>query len=272
MDKTLVLKFGGASLKDIAHFENVASIIESESKLYKRVCVVVSAIAGMTDYLGSLADLVHSHPSGREKDMLLSVGERVSMSLLAMILQKKGIEAVSLTGSQAGIITTAEHSNAKIIDVRPKRLTAVFDSNKIPIIAGFQGVSLAGEITTLGRGGSDTTAVAIAVALGAVKVMFFKDVDGVCSKDPKKFDDVSLFDRLTYEEALKVIGEGAGAILHPRSVRLARRNNLVMHVLSFEKKCKEKSGSMVFSGEEGVGALKKCYEEIEMLAKEKETV
>ncbi|MCH9617385.1 MAG: Aspartokinase [Chlamydiia bacterium] len=268
MGKTLVLKFGGAALKDIAHFENVAAIIEAESKSYERVCVVVSAMAGMTDYLGSLADLVHMRPPGREKDMLLSVGERVSMSLLAMLLQKKGVKAESFTGSQAGIITTTEHSNAKIIDVKPKRLAAVFESNKIPIIAGFQGVSLDGEITTLGRGGSDTTAVAIAVALGAEKVMFFKDVDGVCSQDPKKFDDVSLLDRLTYEEALKVIGEEKGAVLHPRSVRLAWKNNLVMQVLSFQENSKVKSGSMVFSGEKGAQPAEKCYEDVEMYAKD----
>lgn len=263
MYKTLVLKFGGASLKDLAHFENVASIIEAESKCYDRICVVVSAIAGVTDYLGSLADLVHSGPSGREKDMLLSVGERVSMSLLAMVLEKKGVPAVSFTGSQAGVITTEEHTNAKIIDVRPKRLITVFENNKIPIIAGFQGVSQTGEITTLGRGGSDTTAVAIAVALGAEKVVFFKDVDGVCSKDPKKFDDASLYERLTYDEALKVIGEGSGAILHPRSVLLAKKNNLVMHVRSFEKKCTEKFGSMVFSEETTTGRAKKLYEQLE---------
>ncbi|MCH9811974.1 aspartate kinase [bacterium] len=261
MRKTLVLKFGGASLKDIEHFENVVSIIKEQSKKYHRICVVVSAIAGMTDYLDSLAASIDGSAPSREKDMLLSVGERVSMSLLAMLLQKEGLDGVSLTGSQAGIITTNEHLDARIVDVRPIRLVELLDKGKIPIIAGFQGVSLEKEVTTLGRGGSDTSAVALAVALDAEKVVFYKDVRGVFSKDPKKCKDANLCEALTYERALDVIGEGGRAVLHPRSVELARKNNLVMHVRSFVKKWREEKGSLVFCNKVRKKSAEKQYEE-----------
>lgn len=247
MKKTLVLKFGGASLSDVAQFENVAEIIERESKKFDRICVVVSAMEGVTDYLGGLADLVDGDPSKREKDMLLSVGERVSMALLAMTLQKRGVDAVSLTGSQAGIITTTEHLNARIIDIKPSRLESVFKDGKIPVIAGFQGVSLQKEVTTLGRGGSDTTAVALAVALGAEKVVFYKDVDAVYSKDPKKYKDATPFKTLNYDEAIKVVGTGGSAVLHPRCILLAKKNGLILRVRSFKGKLKEEEGSIVFS-------------------------
>lgn len=268
MIKTLVLKFGGASLKDLDHFDNVALIIQKNKKYYDRICVVVSAMEGVTDYLGSLANLVHLDPPKREKDMLLSVGERVSMSLLAMKLLGYGIEAVSLTGSQAGIITTNEHTNAKILDVRKKRLDLLFENNKIPIIAGFQGVSVDGEITTLGRGGSDTTAVALAVALGAEKVVFYKDVEGVCSKDPKKYEDAKILKSLSYNEALTVVGEGPAAVLHPRSIVLAEKNGLTMQVRSFDMKLKDKIGSMVFSVEAVRNNKQNIYEEFSSRVKE----
>ncbi len=261
MEKTLVLKFGGASLKDVAQFDNVAAIIEKETKSYDRICVVVSAMEGVTDFLENLASKVHDNPPKREKDMLLSVGERISMALLAMTLQKRGIEAVSFTGSQAGIITTAEHSNARIIDVKPFRLEAVFKEGKIPIIAGFQGVSIDKEITTLGRGGSDTTAAALAIALGADRAVFYKDVEGVCSKDPKKHPDAEVVEHLSYEEALEVIGQGKAAVLHPRCVQLAMKNELILQVRSFDRKLKDKKGSIVFSVQADRLGTTKIYEE-----------
>ncbi len=249
MYKTLVLKFGGASLKDINHFENVAQIIESVSKNYDRVCVVVSAMEGMTDYLDFLANQVDTDCSKREKDMLLSVGERMSMALLAMILLKRGISAVSLTGSQVGIITTTEHSNAKIIDVKKEKLESLFKEGKIPIIAGFQGVSVDKEITTLGRGGSDTTAVAIAIAIDAEKVVFYKDVEGIYSENPKANANAKVLTVLTHEEALDVVGEGKSAVLHPRCVEMASKNGLTLQVRSFDVKLKDKIGSMIISAQ-----------------------
>lgn len=266
MTKTLVLKFGGASLQDMEHFKNVASIIKEQSKDYDRICVVVSAIAGMTDYLESLASSIDVDAPKRERDMLLSVGERVSMSLLAMLLQKEGLNGVSLTGSQAGIITTNEHSQAKIVDVRPWRLLEFFEKGKIPIIAGFQGVSLEKEITTLGRGGSDTTAVALAVALDAEKVVFYKDVQGVFSKDPKKCKDAKICETLTYDQALSVIGSEGEAVLHPRSVALAKKNNLVMHVRSYVKKWREEKGSLVFCNKDKkISAIKQYEEDLSLI-------
>ncbi len=261
MEKTLVLKFGGAALKDVAQFDNVAAIIEEMTKSYQRVCIVVSAMEGVTDFLENLASKVHDNPPKREKDMLLSAGERISMALLAMTLQKRGIEAVSFTGSQAGIITTSEHTNAKIIDVKPFRLEAVFREGKIPIIAGFQGVSMDKEITTLGRGGSDTTAAALAIALGAERAVFYKDVEGVCTKDPKQFPEAEVVETLTYREALRVIGEGKNAVLHPRCVELAMKNQLILQVRSFDMKLKDKMGSIVFSVQTNRSCKSKIYEE-----------
>jgi aspartate kinase len=249
MYKRIVLKFGGASLKDISHFENVAQIIESTSKNYNHVCVVVSAMEGMTDYLDFLVNQVDTDASKREKDMLLSVGERMSMALLAMILLKRGVAAVSLTGSQVGIITTTEHTNAKIIDVKTQKLESLFKEGKIPIIAGFQGISVDKEITTLGRGGSDTTAVAIAIAIGAEKVVFYKDVEGIYSKNPKSNSDAKVLTVLSHKEALAVVGEGKSAVLHPRCVEMAYKNGLTLQVRSFDVKLKDKIGSMIISAE-----------------------
>lgn len=258
MTKTLVLKFGGASLKDVAHFNNVAQIIQRECSNYDRICVVVSAMAGMTDLLESLAKKVHANPPKRETDMLLSTGERVSMSLLAMILQSYGVDAISLTGSQAGIITTNEHSNAKILDIKPLRLNKIFEEKKVAIIAGFQGVSEEKEITTLGRGGSDITAVALAVALKGEKVVFYKDVPGVCIEDPKKNPKAKMIKELTYDEALEVIKDGR--ILHKRSIILAKKNNVILQVRSFACSLQGNKGSKLFSVRSDKN-LEKLYEQ-----------
>jgi aspartate kinase len=197
--KTLVMKFGGASVATPEHFSRVAEIILSRRREFPRLAVVVSAMGDTTDQLEMLARQVNPSPPRREYDMLVSVGERISISLLAMALAAKDSEAVSFTGSQSGIITCSQHSNAAIVDVRPRRLLAALDEGKVVIVAGFQGVSVGGEITTLGRGGSDTTAVALGVALGADRVEFFKDVAGVYDKDPHQHDDAALLTSLSYE-------------------------------------------------------------------------
>lgn len=228
--RTLVMKFGGAALETPEHFFNVATIIQEKRIDYPRLVVVVSAMHGVTDQLTELAHQVTKKPSKRELDMLISVGERVSMSLLAMTLEDKGIEAISLTGSQSGIMTCAQHREAQITAVRPQRIEHHLNQGKVVIVAGFQGVSLEKEITTLGRGGSDTSAVALGIALGVEKVEFYKDVKGVFSEDPKGNPQATLYEKLTFEEALKFKNP-----LHPRSILLASKNGLPLQVISFKK-------------------------------------
>ena len=201
----IVLKFGGASMASPDAFAFVANIILYRKKKYNKVVVVVSAMGNTTNELIELAHKVNSNPPRRELDMLISIGERMSIALLAMALAAKGTDAISFTGSQSGILTTNDHANAKIVDVKPHRLLAQLAMEKIVIVAGFQGMSLAGEITTLGRGGSDTTAVALAIALGAEKVEFFKDVTGIFDKDPKIFPNATLLNNLTYHEAYNIM-------------------------------------------------------------------
>lgn len=231
--RILVMKFGGASVSSTKSFERVAKIIEKRALEYDALLVVVSAMGNMTDHLIQLALEVHENPPQREYDMLISVGERVSISLLAMALDLRGIKAVSFTGSQSGIITSSEHTSAKIIDVRPIRLWEHLEKGHVVIVAGFQGVSLHKEITTLGRGGSDTSAVALAVALGAEKVEFYKDVAGIYDKDPKCFKDAVLKNNLTYEDAL-ALNLGRSPILHPRCIHLAQKNQILLNILSFK--------------------------------------
>jgi aspartate kinase len=232
LPRTVVMKFGGASVARPSQFAHISEIILKKSEEYDRIAVVVSAMGSTTDELFKLAKEVSSKPPHRELDMLVSVGERISISLLAMALDLKGKEAISFTGSQSGIITCSGHTEARIVDVRPKRLLQAFEQGKIVIVAGFQGVSLEGEITTLGRGGSDTTAVALGVALQAEKVEFYKDVDGICNEDPKKNSKAKPFEFLSFEEALDITKKGA-KVLHHRSIVLAAKNHLPLHVLPF---------------------------------------
>ncbi len=257
MGKTLVMKFGGAAVASPERFERIVEIILSREKEYSRIAVVVSAMGNTTDDLLALAKRVNEAPPRREVDMLASVGERISISLLAMALARKNREALSFTGSQSGIITSSHHTDAKIIEVRPFRLLKQLDEGKIVIVAGFQGVSREGEITTLGRGGSDTSAVALGVALDADKVEFYKDVLGVYAEDPKKNSYATLFSKLTYEAALEIMQKGA-KVLHSRSVRLAEKNQLPLHVLSFH--APEKEGTWIGDGEKKRNAMK-SYEE-----------
>ncbi|MBS0604641.1 MAG: aspartate kinase [Verrucomicrobia bacterium] len=242
--ETIVLKFGGASVASTEQFSKIADIILNKSR-HARVVVVVSAMGDTTDQLLSLARRVHPSPPPREQDMLVSVGERISVSLLAMALQLKGSEAISFTGSQSGIITSSKHSDAGILDVRPHRILKALDAGKIVIVAGFQGVSKDGEITTLGRGGSDTSAVALGVALGASKVEFYKDVEGVYSDDPKTHADATFYPSLSFDKAIDIVQKGA-KVLHPRCIRLAAKNGLPLHVLSFyDPTLRHHSGTLI---------------------------
>lgn len=238
------MKFGGAAVATPQHFARIADIILDRKNHFDRIAIVVSAMGNTTDQLIDLAKQVNPHPPQREYDMLVTVGERISISLLAMALAAKGHEALSFTGSQSGIITCNRHAEARIIDVRPHRLVAALDAGKTVIVAGFQGVSRSGEITTLGRGGSDTTAVALGIALEATKVEFFKDVPGICLEDPKKNPQTSLFTHLTYSEALAIVLKGA-KVLHGRCIQLAEKNHLPLHVLSFQQSETENLGTVI---------------------------
>jgi aspartate kinase len=189
-------------------------------------------MANTTDQLQQLAFKVHPNPPSRELAMMISAGERISIALLAMALSLKGKEAVSFTGSQSGIITCENHTFANIIDVRPFKLLPVLDRGQVVIVAGFQGVSKLGNITTLGRGGSDTTAIALAAALGASEVEFYKDVLGVYDSDPKENPSSKLFSELSFQQAIDIVSSGA-KILHPRSLRLAHKNGIRLVVRSF---------------------------------------
>jgi aspartate kinase len=244
MKKIIIMKFGGASLVDPAQFHQIAEIIAQKKHHYDQIGIVVSAMGNTTDQLLALAHQIHPSPPKRELDMLISTGERVSMALLAMALSLKGIEALSFTGSQSGIITSSHHSNANILDVRPFRLIPHLEQGKVVIVAGFQGVSRKGEITTLGRGGSDTTAVGLAIALRAEKVEFYKDVEGFYSEDPKKNPEAVLFSRISYSDALDLVQRQNARILHPRALFLAQKNRVPLHVLSF-KKNKESFGTLI---------------------------
>jgi aspartate kinase len=242
--QTLVMKFGGASLATPEHFDHVANLVLKRHEQYEQIVIVVSAMGKTTDELLQLAKKIHPTPPQRELDMLLSVGERISMSLLAMSIEKKGKQAVSFTGSQSGIITCSRHSDAKIIDVKPYRLLNSFQQNKIVIVAGFQGVSRQGEITTLGRGGSDTTAVALGAALNASCVEFYKDVPGLCEKDPKIDPHSALFSTISYDDAIDIVSKGA-KILHLRSLLLAKQNGIPLHIRSFKQEYEELGGTKI---------------------------
>jgi len=228
--KVLVMKFGGAALDTPEHFTNVAEIIMNRKGMCNHVVVVVSAMRGITDDLTTLAYRVAKQPIKREMDMLISVGERISMALLAMSLKDLGIQAISLTGSQSGIITCNHHSKAHIIDVQPWKVQRYLQEGKVVIVAGFQGISIDKEITTLGRGGSDTSAVALGISLGAEKIEFYKDVKGIYSEDPKKNPKAELLQTLSFENALTF-----QTPLHPRSIALAFKNHMPLHVMPFKQ-------------------------------------
>ncbi|MBT8226757.1 MAG: aspartate kinase [Dactylosporangium sp.] len=228
----IVQKYGGSSVADAERIKRVAERIASARRAGNDVVVVVSAMGDTTDELLDLASRVSPVPPGRELDMLLTAGERISMALLAMAINNLGYEARSYTGSQAGVLTTSTHGKAKIIDVTPGRLRGALDQGAIAIVAGFQGVSQdTKDITTLGRGGSDTTAVALAAALDADVCEIYTDVDGVFTADPRIVKNARHIAQITYEEMLELAACGA-KVLHLRSVEYARRFGLPIHVRS----------------------------------------
>lgn len=228
----VVQKYGGSSVADADCVKRVAQRIVATKKAGNDVVVVVSAMGDTTDELIDLAEQISPLPPGRELDMLLTAGERISMALLAMAIANLGHEARSFTGSQAGVITDDAHGRARIIDVTPGRIRSALDEGSICIVAGFQGVSQnSKDITTLGRGGSDTTAVALAAALGADVCEIYTDVDGVFTADPRIVRNARRIPRISFEEMLEMAACGA-KILHVRCVEYARRYNLPIHVRS----------------------------------------
>jgi aspartate kinase len=228
----VVQKYGGSSVADAEGIKRVAKRIVATRQAGNQVVVVVSAMGDTTDELIDLANQVTPAPPGRELDMLLTSGERISMALLAMAIATLGMEARSFTGSQAGVITDDVHGRARIIDVTPGRISSAIEEGAIPIVAGFQGVSqTTKDITTLGRGGSDTTAVALAAALHADVCEIYTDVDGVFTEDPRLVAGARRIARISYEEMLEMAACGA-KVLMPRCVEYARRYGLPIHVRS----------------------------------------
>ena len=228
----IVQKYGGSSVADAEGMKRVANRIVAAKRDGNQVVVVVSAMGDTTDELIDLAKQITPIPSGRELDMLLTAGERISMALLAMAITNLGHEARSFTGSQAGVITTSAHGRARIIDVTPGRIQEALAEGAIAIVAGFQGISQdTKDVTTLGRGGSDTTAVALAAALEADVCEIYTDVDGIFSADPRVVPNARKLKTVTYEEMLELAASGA-KVLHLRCVEYARRYNLPIHVRS----------------------------------------
>jgi aspartate kinase len=228
----VVQKYGGSSVADAEGIKRVAKRIVATKQAGNQVVVAVSAMGDTTDELIDLANGVSPAPPGRELDMLLTSGERISMALLAMAIATLGMEARSFTGSQAGVITDDVHGRARIIDVTPGRISSALAEGAIPIVAGFQGVSqTTKDITTLGRGGTDTTAVALAAALHADVCEIYTDVDGVFTEDPRVVRGARRIPRITYEEMLEMAACGA-KVLIPRCVEYARRYNIPIHVRS----------------------------------------
>ena len=224
----VVQKYGGSSVADVPKLERVADRIARTAREGKRVCVVVSAMGRTTDQLLALAREITDSPPRRELDMLLSTGERIAMALLAMAIQKRGLEAISFTGSQSGIMTNDRHSGARIIEVRPVRIQDELERDKIVIVAGFQGMSYKREITTLGRGGSDTTAVALAAALGASYCEICSDVDGVYTADPRVVAEALRLDTISYPEMQELAEHGA-KVLNAQAVEWAEKAGIQIY-------------------------------------------
>jgi aspartate kinase len=227
----LVHKYGGTSVGSPERIQAVAERIAQAYRVHRRLVVVVSAMGDTTDDLISLAHQVSKQPPHREMDMLLSAGERISMALLSMALADRKVPALSFTGSQTGIITTGSHRRARIRRILGDRVREALQDEKVAIVAGFQGVSESKEITTLGRGGSDTTAVALAAVLGADACEIYTDVDGVFSADPRVVPQARLLARIGHDQMVEMATRGAG-VLHPRSVELAKQYNVKLRVRS----------------------------------------
>lgn len=231
MRKVIVQKFGGTSVADTDKIKNVAETVIKEKNNGNDVVVVVSAMGHTTDYLVKMAKDLSPNPSGREMDMLLSTGEGVSIALLAMAIQSQGYDAVSFNAMQIGIMTENVHSKARIVDIKTDKLKQNLKEGKIIVVAGFQGVTEDGEITTLGRGGSDTSAVALAAALNAERCDIYTDVEGVYTTDPRIVPKATRLDEISYEEMLELAHAGAN-VLHPRSVETAKQFSVPLRVRS----------------------------------------
>ena len=231
MKEIIVQKFGGTSVADTDKIKNVARAVIREKELGHDVVVVVSAMGHTTDYLVKMAKEISEKPSSREMDMLLSTGEGVSIALLAMALQAQGCPAVSMNAMQVGIITENVHSNARILEIKTDKIKQHLNSGEVVVIAGFQGITTDYEITTLGRGGSDTSAVALAGALNAKRCDIYTDVEGVYTTDPRVVPNASRQKEISYEEMLELARVGAN-VLHPRAVETAKQYNVPLRVRS----------------------------------------
>ncbi len=230
----VVQKYGGSSVADVDKIRLVAKRIARTKAAGKKVVVVVSAMGKTTNNLIEKARQVSPSPSRRELDMLLTCGERESMALVAMAVAEEGLESISFTGSQAGIMTNDRHSGARIVEVRPYRIEDELDRGKIVIVAGFQGVSYKREVTTLGRGGSDTTAVALAAALRADYCEICSDVDGVYTADPRIVSAAELLSSISHDEMLELSAQGA-KVLHDASVEFARKSGIALYARATNK-------------------------------------
>ena len=241
MGKLIVKKFGGTSVADAERIEAVADNVEAEIQKGNRVTVVLSAMGKSTDDLIDLAKQINPDPDLREYDALVSTGEQISVALLAMALLKRGIKGKSYTAYQLGIKTNSSHSRARILDVEVSKITSELNNGVVPVITGFQGMNDSGDITTLGRGGSDTTGVALAVALKADECQIYTDVDGVFTTDPRVYDKARLLKEVSFEEMLELSSSGA-KVLQLRAVEYASKFNLPLRVLS---SFKEGEGTLV---------------------------
>lgn len=235
--KLIIQKFGGSSVANVQRIQNVARRVTNYKKKGDNVVVVVSALGDTTDELIELAQQITTEPSEREMDMLLSTGEQISTALLAMAIHKLGFEAISFTGSQVGIITDTSHTRARIIKINTAKIQEELNKGKIVIVAGFQGVTLTQDITTLGRGGSDLTAVALAKELSADECEIYTDVEGIYSADPRIVPEARKLEEITYDEMLEMASLGA-QVMQPRSIEVAKKFNVPVHVRSsFSDKC-----------------------------------
>lgn len=227
----IVEKFGGSSLADIERLRRAAGICRSARCREHDIVVVVSAMGDTTDHLVDMAQEISPRPSKRELDALMTTGEQQSAALMAIMLESLGIKAQSLSGWQAGILTGSQHGGSDIRFIAPGRIQEALSRGRVPVVTGFQGFTAQGDISTLGRGGSDTTAVALAAALGADRCQIYTDVDGVYDRDPRIYPDATRFGRIGYDKMLSLIENGA-QVLHDRSVELARDQGISIEVLS----------------------------------------
>jgi len=253
--KVIVQKFGGSSVADPEKIKKIAEMIAAVKAGNFGVVVVVSAMGKTTNSLIDLAHSVSKEPSKREMDMLLSAGERITMSLLCIALNELGVDAVSLTGSQAGIITNDRHNNARVIEVRPIRVQDELEKGKVVVVGGFQGVSYKRDITTLGRGGSDTSAVALAAALNAVRCEIYSDVDGVYTTDPSLVTEAKHLSEISYQQMQEMSTAGA-KVMNAQAIQFAKESGILIYARSTFKSGAETVIKTINTGnEKGITAI-----------------